>query len=544
MIASPGLAPNGSDLPIQVAVPANQRADFAATGIACDPAMIRAPLSPACALVAHIEHLVVERRVLVIGNAERSLAEHLVDRGARLVQVLDPEPKRVSSAAANNGERRVTFAQYSDASLRDGSFDLAIIEDVNLVGDLPRLVSNVRRSMNSRGVAIFCATNPNASEGLLGIKPGRVDYEELCDATETEFEAVITLGQSPFLGYSVVQFDLDHPPEPALDNAFLNERADPPDLYIALCGTDEAIESLDLEEMSIVQLPAARFVENSERIHRERELRAARHVANLEKELRALKERGPDGEVERLMKELDQRNAWIKQLESRAESADARADDAEGEVEELEKEIETSHQKLLAESQARARDEKELATLRKQLEQARLAAKESEHQSAGRKGLEEELTALDKQRKDLEVRLEEKGRALERLEKRLAEQEREIDDLHDHLDETDEALAQARAQLAASSGPTSEEIDRDLRSLEEQLKNRGKRVAELEEQLKKLEIYAKTLAAEVQTKPNTDSTQVDPGEFERLSRALAEREADLVAAQWTIGQLKQTSLKE
>lgn len=513
--------------------------------------MNRAPLSPVSALVAHIEPLIVERRVVVIGNAERSLAEHLIDRGARLVQVLDPDPKRVAAAAANNGQRRVTYAQFSETSLRDGAFDCALVEDVNLTGDLNRLVESVRRGMSSRGLAIFCAPNPEASHGLLGMSAGRIDYDALCDVAEAHFEAVITLGQSPFLGYSVVQLDLEHPPEPALDNAFLDEQAETPDLFVAICGTEDALSELSLEEMSIVQLPAARFVEDSERIHRERELRLARRVQNLEKDLGAAKSRGSDKEIERLSAELNQRDTWIKQLESRAESADARADDCEAEVEELEKEVDIVQKTLLKERKAHEEEKRKLS---RELAEARKIASESAHHSAGREALEGELNALDEAKKKLEARLNEKTRALERLEKRFAEQEKEIDDLHDQLDETETSLADAKAELAASNGPASEEIERDLRSLEEQLKKRGQRVLELEEQLKRLEVYAKTLAAEVRATeaqateaPATHERALDaadPAEIRALAQALAEREADLVAARWTIGQLKQAAIKE
>jgi cell division FtsZ-interacting protein ZapD len=84
-----------------------------------------------------------------------------------------------------------------------------------------------------------------------------------------------------------------------------------------------------------------------------------------------------------------------------------------------------------------------------------------------------------------------------------------------------------------------------LRSLEEQLVERGQKILELEALMKKLELYAKTLSAELAAREERHGKPgADPEEMEALAQALAEREADLVAAQWTIGQLKQAALKD
>lgn len=564
--------------------------------------MNQALLSPVSALVAHIEPLVAERRVLVIGNAERSLAEHLLARGARLVQFLDPDARRVAQAAAHNGERRLSYAQLTESTLRDGSFDCALVEDVNLADNLQKLISGVARCLSPRGVAIFCASNTDHSTGLLGAQRGAVDYDALVEATEERFEVVRILGQSPFLGYSVVSLELDHPPEPALDNAYLGGEGETADYYIALCGPAESMAHLGLEEMSIVQLPAARFVESSEKIHRERELRAARRIESLENDLKSARERGSDKEVERLTRELGEREAWIHKLETRAEVADASADDANRELEEVEEELEKTHkllvtlraehkkeiEKIKLDSQKNSAAQKELAELRAELDKARKAsgevkdlqaelkkaqaaakdatflqaelkkaqaearsatelraeldkaralATEAKHRIAGHDALEGEVTALDEENQKLLLTVKEKARAQEKLERRLAETEKELDDLHDQLEETEALLAAARKD---TSKVTVSEVERDLSGLEEQLKQRGERVAELERQLKKLEIYAKTLTAELGA-PNAPEAS-HQHELEALAKALAEREADLVEARWKIGQLQKVTL--
>ncbi len=499
--------------------------------------MNRAPLSPASALIAHIESLIEDRRVLVVGNAERSIAEHLLERGARLVQVLDPDPRRVALAATQNTERRVTYAQLTESSLRDGSYDCAIVEDVNLSDDLLALVSGIRRSMSHRGLAFFCASNPESSTGLLGSSVGGIDYDELYDATEECFQNVSMMGQSPFLGYSIVHLGLEGPPEPSLDNAYLTGEGESPDFYIAVCGSDEAISEISLEDMTIVQLPGRRFVEDSAQIDRDRERRATRHAENLESELASLRGKGQADEVDKLTAELEKRDAWIRQLESRSETADARADDTLAAMDELEQELESTHAAFVEQRERAAHFEK----LEDELVRAKNDAAEGAHHSAGLQALEDELDQLDGKRVQLESGLNEKRRGMERLEKRLAEQELEIDELHDQLDNAEDRLT---TQLSETSGSNLKEVERDLRGLEDQLRKRGARVAELETQLSQLETFGKTLSVELLARPQSDDQDgASTQELETLAQALAEREADLVAAEWTIGQLKQVSTR-
>lgn len=500
--------------------------------------MSRAPLSPASALIAHIEPLVDDRRILVIGNAERSVAEHLLDRGARLVQLLDPDPKRVTQAAANNSERLLSFAPLTKSSLRDGSYDVILVEDVTLADDLNDLVSGIARTMSNRSIAIFCASNPDATTGLLGVAPGATDYDDLADTCESNFEEVWMLGQAPFVGYSVVQLGLDHPPEPALDNAYLEGEGESPDFYMALCGSEETMAEVTLEDMTIVQLPAGRFVHDSQEIHREKERRASKRIDALEAQIAVLHRQGQDKKIDELTSELEKRDGWIRTLEARAESADTRADDVESEYDEIEKELELTHAALLKEQKKAASVE----TLEKQLATLKKDAEEHAHHAAGLEALEGELNLLDEKRKSLELELKEKRRAQEKLEKRVAEQQHELDELHDHLDESEERLKSLKQQLSENDDSTKEEVERDLRGLEDQLRKRGERVLELEGQLQKLEAFAKTLSVELKAPPSDDEVS-QRQELEKMAKALAEREADLVAAQWTIGQLRQSSAK-
>lgn len=554
-------------------------------------------LSPISALVAHLEGAIEKSRVLLVGDASRSTAEHLLDRGARLVQVLDPDARRVALAAAHNTERRISYAPLSDGALRDGSYDCTIVENAEIREDFSTLAAGVARSISSRGIAVFCTQNDEVSTGLLGAKRANLRFEQFSETLEQAFEQHLLLGQAPFLGYSVVSLDLDQPPEPILDNAYLGGEADDPDFYIALCGSAETLAELSLEDMSIVQLSAARFVTDNESAHQEALKRASRRAEELENDLASERRNREASETERLVGELEERDAWILQLESRSQSADARADDAQAQADELQQQLEDA---LSALSDARddadravaARDaaqsdlkqqveanknqpeargasldewedlkeelsdtttllglrDKEIsalkqksAALEKELQIAARGAEEGKHHSAGREALESELNSLDATKDQLESALKAKDEALSKMKRRLSEQEKEIDELHAQLDETEDALSAAKGKSKPSGGVQVSELEKDVRGLEEQLRDRGRRIVDLESQLRKLESYAKTLKVELEQTPGAAT---DDDDRDELTSALAEREADLIAAKWKIEQLQQNGSRQ
>lgn len=559
--------------------------------------------SPTSALVAHAERVISGSRILVIGNAQHILPLHLLERGARLVQVLDPDAKNVAHAALHNTERRISFAQLTESSLRDASFDCAIVEDLSTAPDAQRLLQGVKRSIGQRGLAFVCCPSNVSTSGLLGTQPGQLGFAELDELTGAVFEETILLGQAPFVGYAVVSLSLDEPPEPCLDNEFLGGEADPADLFIAICGSEEALSEVDLEDMTIVQLPASRVLEADEADHQRRELHAKRRIESLEAELRTLRERQGEGEVERLTRQLEQRDAWIRDLEARAENAEARADDAEAERERLEKalsetlelaadgqdatllkerldeaervasrsqketrwaedrvrklereleaalaEIETiADAKPSAELQELSADlesvEDELEVAQKELrergsELAKLkealigaGAKQAEAKAL-RKKLEEDKAQLEAERDQLSRETARLSRLLEETEDELEETHRDLLSVTERLDATQATPKKAAAQAAPA-------LAEEVSALEAQLAERGRTIQALEEQLRRLELLGKSMSAEI----SLGRVQSDGAELEEklgtLSQSLAEREADLVAAEWTIGELRQ-----
>jgi len=99
----------------------------------CAPVMSSA-IEPAIVLAAYAEPVASGRRVLFIGPAISALPERLLERGARLVHVCDPDPVRVAEATAKNRSSNVSFSALADGhfALRDGAFDVCVVENAGI----------------------------------------------------------------------------------------------------------------------------------------------------------------------------------------------------------------------------------------------------------------------------------------------------------------------------------------------------------------------------------------------------------------------------
>ena len=212
-------------------------------------------IEPAIVLAAYAEPVASGRRVLFIGPAISALPERLLERGARLVHVCDPDPVRVAEATAKNRSKDISFSALADGhfALRDGAFDVCIVEDAG-ISDPVALVKKIRRALTPRGVALLASPNPETRVPLLPHRPSgaiSLDYYALYDAVKTEFEHVRMLGQAPFVGYVIADFAPEGVPEPSLDTAFLPAGAEEPELFIAVASQ----QPVELEAFSVVQLP-------------------------------------------------------------------------------------------------------------------------------------------------------------------------------------------------------------------------------------------------------------------------------------------------
>lgn len=463
-----------------------------------DPSRLR----PSIALAAYAEPLIDARRVLVCGDATSNLAEHLVSRGARSVHVFDTDAARVAEAATKNSSRNVSFATLNEdgLALRDGAFDVAIIENLVAVGDVAFVLKAIRRALSARGAVLVACANPDVDVPLVAspnVPKISIDYYSLYDAVAEEFEYVRMLGQTPFVGYAIADFAPEGDPLPSLDTGFVPGGAEEPECFVALASE----QPVALDEFAVIQLPFASTWQHQKRDETEERLQAARagerrareRAATLEAEnqrlSRATSPREDTDQIERMKKELARRDDWIRELEGRCTAADARADHAESELEaEREKSLDT---------QLPERSELE-ATIQQLTERLKAASERQAASDQAAAGYEAELSRLRAREAELEERLD------------------------------------------GGDPETQQEIEK----LEHQLNERGQEVLRLSRDLRKLEQLSRNLTREL-AEQREGAGRSDAEEMASLREKLdalalknASREADLVALHWTVSSLE------
>ena len=504
------------------------------------------------ALAAYSEPLVDGRRAVVFGDSSSQLAEHLLERGARLVHVYDMEPTRVAEAAARNTSRNISYAPLGErgAAVRDGAFDLAIVENLAAASDPAALVKRVHRALSPRGAALVASANPDMRVQLLPeLEQSRqsIDYYALYDAVALEFEQVRMLGQTPFVGYAIVDFAADGEPAPALDAGFVPGGAEEPEWFIALAST----EPVELDDFAVVQLPflaavgagKSRKLEDQLRAARRAERHARERMAELESDNERLRtaertqkpQRDHAGELDKIQKELEQRDAWIAQLEARAATADARADESLAELEQ---------ERASAKQAAR-----ELESARRRAEQAATEARTLRDQA------EKSATRLE----EAEARAGAPAEELEALQKQLAAQRATVEQAEQQRDRAREELSKREAQLAELTDAEPTDLGAEVGQLEAQLLERGRELLGRERELREAERIGRELLHEL------ENLQAGPGEspgatvgaeaakaagepsgreaelarkLDSLARLNAQREADLETARWSIAELE------
>jgi SAM-dependent methyltransferase len=419
-------------------------------------------LHPAVALVAVAESFIEGRRVLVCGDALTELPDRLLERGARLVHMCDPDTSRVAEAATRNTSRNVSFSPLGDGGLavREGAFDFLLVANVALLESPAHALRRLRRALGPRGVAVIACPNAERKARLCPdlVPEGTPDYYAFYDLVAAEFEQVRMFGQAPFVAYAVADFSPEGEVEPAIDTGFLPGGTEEPEWFIAVAAQYE----LSLDPFTVVQLPfeltlrgldgskargaleqRVRTAEAAERAARERMA-----ALEAEREKRAggkaeLQARVPE-EVARLRQELARRDQWLRGLEERATAADARADQAEEELDDLRASLEQKAKQIGELERA-----KSALPTEAELQAQHAVLRERDALRAERNALEAERDALLATRDQLRREREGHRLELESLEAAIERTTRERDALLSERDELRErALTAIDAQAA------------------------------------------------------------------------------------------------
>jgi SAM-dependent methyltransferase len=462
-------------------------------------------IEPAIVLAAYAEPVASGRRVLFIGPAISALPARLLERGARLVHVCDPDPVRVAEATAKNRSSNVSFSALADGhfALREGAFDVCIVEDAG-ISDPVALVKKIRKALTPRGVALLASLNPETRVPLLPHRPSGVislDYYALYDAVKAEFEHVRMLGQAPFVGYVIADFAPEGTPEPSLDTAFLPSGAEEPELFIAVASQ----HPVELEAFTVVQLPYRSVVSGSAPADTEALKRARGEGLALQRKL---------SEVEAELAGDKKAFAALRSKLSEAESA------LVGQGSKLRE----------ADAAQGPRD----AKLREA--EAALAGRDAKLREA-----EAALAGRDVKLREAEAALAGRDAKLREAETKVFARDAELAALRQELEHKNQQLKQQEASLAQlnsklKDGPSAEEVATaaaELEGLERALAERGEHVRKLERELREAERVGKELVRQLPGANSAADTRGKAGESE-LAQKLAKSQADLIATRWAL----------
>jgi SAM-dependent methyltransferase len=203
-------------------------------------------------LYAYLAPLWQGRRVLEIACGDGGSADYLGQQGAEWVLAVDVDAGRVDRARARHGGPRVEFRAVSDLrqlATAGERFDVVLVPEGQATLGLPDLITVLRALLTEMGHVIVAV--PAADRKGRQTREG-VGYYDLADALTAHFSFVRMLGQTPFLGFGLVEFD-GSADALRVDVSLLHGGAEHPSHYVAIAG---AVVPPSLG-YSLVQVPFA-----------------------------------------------------------------------------------------------------------------------------------------------------------------------------------------------------------------------------------------------------------------------------------------------
>ncbi len=170
------------------------------------------PLGPSELLPRYIfaEGLFARRRVLEVGAVASTggrSAQFLIVRGARSVLACDSDLGAVEAAQKSMGGPNLHFRANVFDDLETGSFDVALIADLNEYVRAPEMLRELRRLIADSGFLLGGLRNPAGLALSQLVEPDASDapatYGQLLDVLAPHFSCIEAGTQSPVLGYQV-----------------------------------------------------------------------------------------------------------------------------------------------------------------------------------------------------------------------------------------------------------------------------------------------------------------------------------------------------
>jgi chromosome segregation ATPase len=458
-----------------------------------------------------LEPLIAGRRVLEVGCGTGRAADHLA-QVADQVDAIDTSSLVLTQARRHylRGNLEYHIAEPDRLGFPSHAFDVVVIPELQRWIARGGLIPELRRVMAPDGAAIFAVPSADA-----GYEHG-LSYHDFVEYLSQGFNHVRMLGEVPFVGTIMADFEPDEELEPELDCSLIDED-DPPQGYLAVCS-DSPVEPISY---TVVQVPGgaepagiealtfeldrlrqqlrqaevradewAGKVEtiSSQLVSRGEELELANvRVQQFESELALNRSAGLDPDVDLVAEHralklerdgLQQRVAELEQLteELRAQQGSADVDDLRRQLAEAERrvleantraraELTKTRRELRDQSDEATRVNEELSAVRVALDEARaLLAQRGETTGAVLSASDDEDAPL---RDELEATKRELQQTVEASRTRVAELEIEV------------ARAKRGGDVSGASGSESEPLRRLVESLTRQLETERERADEL-----------------------------------------------------------------
>lgn len=196
------------------------------------------------AIAVYIEELATDKRVLCVGDPQSRSPERLA-KVARSVDLLSPQARARGTRRGGRVQAR-RWPEPGDES----RWDLIVVADLGSAGlDRPARVEEVRGWLADGGVLVAAIPEPSSrkseSEGLT--------YEAFFDLLQGIFDSVRMVGQAPFRGFSLVDFQAGGEPDVTFDGSLLEGTGQSAQCYLALCAGSDVV----LDAYAVVQTPMA-----------------------------------------------------------------------------------------------------------------------------------------------------------------------------------------------------------------------------------------------------------------------------------------------
>lgn len=415
-----------------------------------------------------LEPLLADRRVLEVGCGTGRAAEHLAELAAQ-VDAIDTSTLVLQQARRHHVRANLEFsvAEPDRLDFPTDAFDVVLVPELQRWFTRGGLIPELRRVLAPGGVCVFAVPSADSDTNTAGLS-----YTDFIEYLAQGFNQVRLLGEVPFRGTIMADFEPDDELVPELD-CTLVEEDEPPLAYLAICG-DDPVAAIGY---TVVQLPGGAG--------------------------------GSSEDLERLRLELDHARQQLRQTEARAdewaqkaESATAQTMAQAAQLEASSVQIQQMENELLIRRGAELDPDVDLVVAHTQLKAerddllARIAELEAFRAERQEAASSVELEELQQKLAEAERRVLEastRGRAeVTATRRELRDQVEATKRLEEELGAVRKALDEARELLARRAEPASdeeeaailrEELEATKSELQQTVEASRARIAELDVEL-------------------------------------------------------------